>query len=96
MRIIQKSALPLKYGTALAIGNFDGLHIGHMKLIDEILYLSRRYGYKSLVWTFNEHPENIISQSYVTKSITTIEEKIELLEKLNVETQNSTKKYVEI
>lgn len=85
MRIIQKSALPLKYGTALAIGNFDGLHIGHMKLIDEILYLSRRYGYKSLVWTFNEHPENIISQSYVTKSITTIEEKIELLSEKNVD-----------
>ena len=85
MRLISKSELPLEYGTALAIGNFDGLHMGHMKLIDEILFLSRRHGVKSLVWTFNEHPENIISGNYVTKSITTIDEKIELLAEKNVD-----------
>lgn len=85
MRLISKSELPLEYGTALAIGNFDGLHIGHMKLIDEIMFLSRRHGLKSLVWTFNEHPENIISSSYVTKSITTVDEKIELLSEKNVD-----------
>lgn len=85
MQIISTSSLPLDHGTALAIGNFDGLHMGHMKLIDEILFLSRRHGLKSLVWTFNEHPENIISGSYVTKSITTIEEKAELLSEMNVD-----------
>lgn len=85
MQLISKSSLPLKYPTALALGNFDGLHIGHMKLIDEILFLSRRHRLKSVVWTFNEHPENIISDSYVTKSITTVEEKIELLSGKNVD-----------
>lgn len=85
MQLIAKSSLPLKNGTALAIGNFDGLHMGHMKLIDEILFLSRRYNLQSVVWTFNEHPENIISGSYVTKSITAINEKIELLSEKNVD-----------
>ncbi|MBQ9922116.1 MAG: bifunctional riboflavin kinase/FAD synthetase [Clostridia bacterium] len=85
MQLIAKSSLPLKNGTALAIGNFDGLHMGHMKLIDEILFLSRRYDLQSVVWTFNEHPENIISGSYVTKSITAMNEKIELLSEKNVD-----------
>ncbi len=85
MQLTSKSSLPLKYQTALAIGNFDGLHMGHMKLIDEILFLSRRYNLKSLVWTFDEHPENIISESYVTKSITTTAEKVELLSQKNVD-----------
>lgn len=85
MILTSKSSLPLKYETALAIGNFDGLHIGHMKLIDEILFLSKRYGLKSLVWTFNEHPENIMAGKYVTKSITTLDEKIELLSEKNVD-----------
>lgn len=85
MQLIAKSSLPLKKGTALAIGNFDGLHMGHMKLIEEILFLSRRYKLESVVWTFNEHPENVISGSYVTKSITAMDEKIELLSEKNVD-----------
>ncbi|MBE6687830.1 MAG: bifunctional riboflavin kinase/FAD synthetase [Ruminococcaceae bacterium] len=85
MQLLSKRDLPLRHATALAIGNFDGLHIGHMKLMDEILFLSRRHELKSVVWTFNEHPENIISGKYVTKSITTIDEKVELLSEKKVD-----------
>ena len=85
MQLTTQSMLPFECGTVVALGNFDGLHIGHMKLIDEILFLSRRCNLKSVVWTFGEHPENIISGKYVTKSITTLNEKIELLSEKQVD-----------
>ena len=39
--------------TCVTIGKFDGIHIGHRKIIDKVLCLSRDNGYKSTVFTFD-------------------------------------------
>lgn len=49
MKQIHCSTVP----TVVTIGNFDGLHQGHLKLIDKTKHLAKKYGLKSLVCGFN-------------------------------------------
>ncbi|MDR1531118.1 MAG: bifunctional riboflavin kinase/FAD synthetase [Clostridiales bacterium] len=42
--------------SAVAIGNFDGLHIGHMRLINELTDCARKASLQSVIFTFNPHP----------------------------------------
>jgi len=64
----------------VGLGNFDGLHIGHMKLIDVLIESSKRINCKSMIYTFTLHPENILRKELFTKLITSREKKIKLLE----------------
>ena len=67
--------------TAVALGNFDGFHIGHMSLIDKIkAYANENVQNRmSCVWTFSEHSRNILKSGHPLPYITTKEEKIEIL-----------------
>lgn len=42
----------------IALGNFDGVHIGHTALLNEAVRLSVQNGYKSCVYTFSDHPKS--------------------------------------
>lgn len=64
----------------VGLGNFDGLHIGHMALINTLIAESRLYGLASVVYTFTKHPENIIRKKLFTPLLTTMNKKIELLD----------------
>ncbi|MCL2773341.1 MAG: bifunctional riboflavin kinase/FAD synthetase [Oscillospiraceae bacterium] len=71
--------------TAVALGNFDGLHIGHMALIDRITEYAKEKNISSCVWTFAEHSLNIIKSDYAVPYITSREEKIEILKQKNID-----------
>lgn len=47
-------------GTAVAIGNFDGLHIGHRKILRVLVDKAQKMGLVSLVLTFSPHPEKVL------------------------------------
>lgn len=64
-----------------AIGNFDGLHLGHQKLIEE----SKKHGYKSAVLTFFPHPSVYLKGIFNYELLTPIEHKIEIIEKMGIE-----------
>ncbi len=49
-------------GTVVAIGNFDGVHKGHKKLLGVLKDKSKEIGVPSVVYTFSEHPQNVMSQ----------------------------------
>lgn len=66
--------------TGVGLGNFDGLHIGHMALINTLIKESRLNNLKSVVYTFTKHPENILRKKLFTPLLTTVDKKIELLE----------------
>ena len=51
-------------GTAIAIGNFDGLHKGHMKLLEVLKNAACDMGVPSVVYTFSEHPKNVMAGEY--------------------------------
>ncbi|WP_265443528.1 bifunctional riboflavin kinase/FAD synthetase [Acetivibrio straminisolvens] len=67
--------------TGVGLGNFDGLHIGHMALIDKLIKESELNSLDSVVYTFSKHPENIIRKELFTPLITSTHKKVELLEK---------------
>lgn len=65
--------------SAVGLGTFDGLHIGHMSLINTLVSESRLLGLCSIVYTFSSHPDSIIKKKPFTSLITLREKKIELL-----------------
>lgn len=48
--------------TALALGNFDGMHLGHVALVKNAVTKAKEHGLKSAVFTFSNHPRNLISK----------------------------------
>lgn len=65
--------------SGIGLGNFDGLHIGHMALINTLISESRLNNLNSMVYTFNKHPGNILRKKLLTPLITTRHKKVELL-----------------
>ncbi len=47
---------------AVAVGNFDGLHLGHRRILDRLCRLAARRGLRSLVLTFEPHPERALGR----------------------------------
>ena len=54
------SKIEARNGTAIALGNFDGLHKGHMKLLSMLMDVAQDNGLHSMVYTFDKHPINVI------------------------------------
>ena len=71
--------------TAVALGNFDGIHMGHRKLIERAVDYSKEKGMKSAVFTFSNHPKNVLAHKCVVKNIIYEDEKTEILERLGVD-----------
>lgn len=64
----------------VGLGNFDGLHIGHLALINTLISESRLNGLGSAVYTFIKHPENILRKKLFAPLLTTEKKKVELLD----------------
>ena len=73
----------LEKDTAVAIGKFDGVHIGHRRLLEEILAY-RSKGMAACVFTFDPAPAVLFGQSD-GRELTTKEEKRLLFERMNVD-----------
>jgi riboflavin kinase / FMN adenylyltransferase len=63
----------------VGLGNFDGLHIGHMALINTVVSESKLNGLGSVIYTYTKHPESILRKKLFTPLLTTVNKKIELL-----------------
>ncbi len=70
------------FDCAVTIGMFDGVHIGHQKLIEKTIKLARDNRLTPVVYTFTNHPV----KEKVRKYLTTLEEKLYLLEKFGINT----------
>jgi riboflavin kinase/FMN adenylyltransferase len=67
--------------TVLTLGTFDGIHLGHQKIIEIIKKNASSYGGKSLLVTFDPHPRSVISNNIEgLKILSTLKEKIAILE----------------
>lgn len=73
------TAIQINKPMGVGLGNFDGLHIGHMALVNTLINESKLNGLGSMVYTFRKHPENIMRKKLFTPLITTVNKKIELL-----------------
>ncbi len=71
-------------GACVTIGNFDGVHLGHKVLFSRVVELARGCGGVSVAVTFDPHPLKVISPRGI-RLISTIEQKIELIEQAGVD-----------
>lgn len=75
--------------TCIALGNFDGVHIGHKKIINQMVSFAKSNNLTSCIYTFETHPALILHDStksaFDGKLLTTNEEKSNILESLGVE-----------
>jgi riboflavin kinase/FMN adenylyltransferase len=71
--------------TVITIGNFDGVHLGHQKLFDYVKRKAKQINGKSIVITFNPHPIKVLFKDHPLKLITTLEDKIKLIEKCGID-----------
>src|SRR6185503_14324238 len=63
----------------LALGNFDGLHRGHIKIIERVRRVAFERGGTSLVLTFDPHPPRIVRPEKAPPLLMTLEQKVEAL-----------------
>jgi riboflavin kinase/FMN adenylyltransferase len=78
----------LEYKTYIALGSFDGLHLGHMGLINKTLELAKKNNVKSMVYTFKNHPLSIINNEKVPRLLMDNETKLNMLEQLGIDIVN--------
>lgn len=78
--------LPEFRNAVITIGTFDGVHLGHKQIIDNLKTEASAVGGESVIITFHPHPRKVVS-SVITgvRLINTLPERIELLEKTGID-----------
>lgn len=71
--------------TIVTIGTFDGVHLGHKKILAQIVKSAHDLNCESLVLTFFPHPRMVIQEDTEMKQLNTLNEKKELLESLGID-----------
>ncbi|MDO4288919.1 MAG: bifunctional riboflavin kinase/FAD synthetase [Eubacterium sp.] len=69
----------------LALGFFDGIHLGHQKLIQSAIDIAKKEGWVSGVMTFTEHPLRRIFPSYAPWLISTNADKVRIMEAMGID-----------
>jgi riboflavin kinase / FMN adenylyltransferase len=88
MKII-RAANELKAGgrkVCLAIGFFDGVHLGHQQIIRQTIADARQHDALALVLTFDRHPNTIVAPARVPPLIYSLPQKLRVIESLGVDT----------
>jgi len=80
------SNLPSFSCPVLTIGTFDGVHLGHQKIIKRIREIADEQEGETLLLTFHPHPKFVLHpDDYNLKLINTLDERIELLEQYGID-----------
>lgn len=64
----------------IALGTFDGLHIGHQKVIGDLVKHCKANGYKSVVYTFSNHPRELTRNGHKVQKLVSNGDKEKLIE----------------
>jgi riboflavin kinase/FMN adenylyltransferase len=71
--------------TAVTIGVFDGVHIGHRQVIADLITLAASSGISPAIITFNPHPLSILAPERAPKMLTSIDQRIDQFSQLGIE-----------
>lgn len=73
--------VPADFGPcALTIGNFDGVHFGHRRILKQVVALAAACGWKPAVLTFDPHPTQVVAPDRTPVLLTTPGHRVELME----------------
>lgn len=79
MRVIHDTQAIAEPGVMATIGFFDGVHLGHRFLIDEVKAAAAQRGLPSAVITFPTHPRSVLQQAYQPRLLNSFADKLRLL-----------------
>lgn len=71
--------------TILTLGTYDGVHVGHQKILERVIHSTEDQKHESLVLTFFPHPRMVLQGQSEMKLLNTIDEKIKLLETIGIQ-----------
>ncbi|MCK4933955.1 MAG: FAD synthetase family protein [Simkaniaceae bacterium] len=81
----ETSKIPeLKAPIVMTIGNFDGLHLGHIEIINRLKHYAKNSG-TSVITTFANHPSEILTPNHKTPLLTSLEHKLHLFENYHID-----------
>src|SRR3954471_23950939 len=72
-------------GSAVTIGAYDGVHLGHRAVIATVRGLAAERGLASAVVTFDRHPASVVRPESAPRLLTDLDQKLELLEETGVD-----------
>ena len=84
--LVARSLSEITYdaNSVVTIGTFDGVHLGHHAIIREVVGRARQRNGRSVVITFEPHPREIVGRGPV-KQLATLEERLSLIESLDID-----------
>ncbi len=86
MKIFRSFNIPeIFFDSVIAIGNFDGVHLGHQEVINEATKISRKKNKKVGVLTFEPHPKCFFKKKFNFFRLTPFRSKFELLSEMNID-----------
>lgn len=85
MRVFRQLPHSPQAHSALAIGNFDGLHLGHQALLAKLVEVARARSLKAAVMTFEPHPREYFSPQNAPARLSSLREKLEYFEQAGVD-----------
>jgi riboflavin kinase / FMN adenylyltransferase len=80
---LETDCLPF-HPSAIAIGVFDGVHLGHQKIIKHLYTTAEKKQLTSIILTFDPHPSNVLEQGKI-RLLQTIEQRIQEIKKYNID-----------
>lgn len=69
----------------VTIGTFDGVHVGHRKIISRLVNVAKKEGISSTILTFFPHPRMVLQKDMGVRLINTIQERKDILEKTGID-----------
>ncbi len=86
MRVFKSlEAYNLTEKSCITIGTFDGVHVGHQKVVKQLISIAKKESSISVLLTFFPHPRMVLQGSEDFKLINTIDERIERLSKMGLD-----------
>lgn len=80
------ASLPEFRNAVITIGSFDGVHLGHRRILEQVQNLAQKHQGESVVITFDPHPRTVLKPNDTSfKLLSTTAEKIKVLEKANID-----------
>lgn len=88
MRILHELTPDIRFNQPIVtLGTYDGVHIGHQTIIRKMVATAREQGKEAVLLTFHPHPRMVLyPDSHSVRLIDTVEEKLEKLEQLGLDT----------
>jgi riboflavin kinase/FMN adenylyltransferase len=85
MQILRGLYSPSTQPVALTIGNFDGVHLGHRALLNELRAAAGHFGLQTAVVIFEPHPREFFAPQQAPARLTSLREKLELFDAIGVD-----------